>query len=87
MLGWGMESLYYMIAPALYANPRVFRGILHDHIYLRPVPDADFFSMPEEKFKSVKEYYESNRDVVLGVGELRDGVWYAKVELKEQRNA
>lgn len=86
MLGWGMESLYYMVAPALYVNPHVMREILYDHIYLRPVPDADFFSMPEEEYETVKKYYYTNREIALGVGELRGGVWYEKSNLRNDNN-
>jgi hypothetical protein len=81
MLGWGMESLYYTVAPSLYINERQLRRMLYDHLYLRPVPDADFFSMPEENFESVREYYKTNLETVLGVGEIRGGIWYALPQL------
>jgi len=77
MLGSGMENLYYMVAPALYVNQSLLRNVLYDHIYLRPMPDADFFNMPEENFDAVKRYYKTNQEVAFGIGELRGGVWYA----------
>jgi len=83
MLGWGEESLYYTVAPSLYMNKRQLRNILYDHLYLRPVQDPDYLTMPEEDFDAMREYYEANREVTFGIGEMRGGIWYAKPGLKE----
>jgi tuberculosinol/isotuberculosinol synthase len=84
MLGWGMESLYYMAAPALYVNTRLLRNVLYDHIYLRPVPDADFFNMSEKNIESVRQYYKANLEFAFGIGEMRDEIWYAKSNTKSE---
>jgi tuberculosinol/isotuberculosinol synthase len=78
MLGWGEESLYFTIAPSLYMNERQLRNILYDYIYLRPVQDPDYFTMPEEDFELMRKHYEINREVTFGIGEMRGGIWYAK---------
>jgi tuberculosinol/isotuberculosinol synthase len=83
MLGWGEESLYFTVAPSLYMNERQLRGILYDYIYLRPVQDPDYFSMPEEDFEAMRRYYEANREVTFGTGEMHGGIWYAASHIKE----
>ena len=83
MLGWGEESLYFTIAPSLYLNNRQLRNILYDFIYLRPVQDPDYFTMPDEDFEAMREFYKLNREVTFGVGEMRGGIWYSKSGIKE----
>jgi len=83
MLGWGEESLYFTVAPSLYMNARQLRDILYDHIYLRPVQDPDYFTMPEKDFETMRRYFKVNREATLGVGEIRGGIWYSKSGVKE----
>jgi adenosine tuberculosinyltransferase len=83
MLNWGEESLYFTAAPSLYMNERQLRNILFDYIYLRPVQDPDYFTMSKEDFESMRKYYEVNRDVIFGVGEMRGGIWYANAQVKQ----
>ena len=83
MLGWGEESLYFTAAPSLYMSEVQLRNILYDYIYLRPVQDPDYLTMPENDFNAMRHFYEVNRRVTFGVGEMRDGIWYSKSELKE----
>ena len=78
MLGWGEESLYYTVAPSLYMNNQQLKNILYDYVYLRPVQDPDYFTMPEEDFEAMRKFYEDNREATFGVGEMRGGIWYAK---------
>jgi tuberculosinol/isotuberculosinol synthase len=78
LLGWGEESLYFTLAPSLYMNDALLRNILYDYIYLRPVQDPDYFTMPKEDFESMRQFYESNRQAAYGIGEMRGGIWYAK---------
>jgi len=78
MLAWGEESLYFTVTPSLYMNGRQLKNILYDHIYLRPVQDPDYFTMPEEDFEAMRHFYETNRKATFGVGEMRGGIWYAK---------
>jgi tuberculosinol/isotuberculosinol synthase len=81
MLGWGEESLYYTVAPSLYMNDNLLRNILYDYIYLRPVQDPDYFTMPEEDFEAMRHFYEVKREAAFGVGEMRGGIWYATPDL------
>ena len=83
MLSWGEESLYFTVAPSLYLSERQFREILYDYVYLRPVQDPDYFTMPEENFESMREFYKANRDITFGVGEMRGGIWYPKIDIED----
>jgi len=85
MLGWGEESLYFTVAPSLYMNDYQLRNILYDYVYLRPVQDPDYFSMPKDDFESMREFYENNREVTFGVGEMRGGIWYPQSNIIEVR--
>ncbi len=85
MLGWGEESLYFTVAPSLYMNDYQIRNILYDYVYLRPVQDPDYFSMPTVDFEGMREFYENNREVTFGVGEMRGGIWYPQSNIIEVR--
>jgi len=78
LLGWGEESLYFTVAPSLFMSEQQLRNILYDYLYLRPVQDPDYFTMPREDFEAMRQFYEDNRDVTFGVGEMRGGIWYPK---------
>jgi tuberculosinol/isotuberculosinol synthase len=78
MLGWGEESLYYTVAPSLYMTNKQLKDILYDYIYLRPVQDPDYFTMPEEDFEKMRQHFEINREATFGVGDMRGGIWYPK---------
>jgi adenosine tuberculosinyltransferase len=82
MLGRGEESLYFTAAPSLYMRERQLRNILYDHIYLRPVQDPDYFTMPQEDFETMRRFYKANRDVTFGVGEMRGGIWYSTPKVR-----
>lgn len=77
MLGWGEESLYFTVAPSLYLSDCQLRNILYDFVYLRPVQDPDYFTMPDEDFENMRRHYELNREATFGVGEMRGGIWYS----------
>jgi tuberculosinol/isotuberculosinol synthase len=83
MLGWGEESLYYTVAPSFYMNERLLRNILYDYLYLRPVQDPDYFTMPDKDFEEMRKFYENNLEVAFGIGEMRGGIWYSKSNVKE----
>jgi tuberculosinol/isotuberculosinol synthase len=78
MLGWGEESLYFTAAPSLYMSRQQLKNILYDYLYLRPVQDPDYFTMPEDDFEAMRQFYETNREATFGVGEMRGGIWYSK---------
>lgn len=83
MLGWGEESLYFTVAPSLYLTGRQLRNILYDYIYLRPVQDPDYITMPAKDFEAMRNFYATNREAVYGIGEIRGGIWYAKSDVKQ----
>lgn len=83
MLGWGEESLYFTASPSLYMNDRQLRHILYDYLYLRPVQDPDYFSMPHKDFEEMRKFYEVNREATYGVGEMRGGIWYVNTKIKK----
>ncbi len=85
MLGWGEESLYFTVAPSLYMNSNQLKNILYDYIYLRPVQDPDYFTMPSEDFEAMRKFYKANRKVAFGVGEMRGGIWYPKLDIKGEK--
>ena len=76
MLGWGEESLYFMVAPSLYLSNQQIKNILYDYIYLRPVQDPDYFTMPDKDFETMRQFYQTNRETTFGIGEIRGGIWY-----------
>lgn len=82
MLSWGEESLYYTAAPSLYMTGRQLRRVLYDYLYLRPVQDPDYFTMPQEDFETMRHFYDVNREVTFGVGEMRGGIWYPVQQIK-----
>ena len=82
LLGWGEESLYFTVTPSLYMSEVQLCKILYDYIYLRPVQDPDYFKMPNEDFEAMRRFYETNIDVIFGVGEMRGGIWYPKAKIQ-----
>ncbi|MCQ3935680.1 MAG: diterpene synthase [Chloroflexi bacterium] len=80
LLNTGNESLYFTAAPSLFMTESQLRYILYDHLYLRPVSEPDYQSIPRNEFEFMKQYYEKNRQTTYGVGELRGGIWYLKSE-------
>ena len=83
MLHWGEESLYFTVAPSLYITKNQFRHILYDHIYLRSAKEPNYSEMSSEDWKILRNFYNTNREVTLGVGEIRNGIWYSKSNIKE----
>jgi len=83
MLAWGEESLYFTPAPSLYMSEHLLRNILYDYVYLRPIQDPDYFTMPRDDFEAMRLFYKTNRDVAFGIGEIRGGIWYSKSGVKE----
>jgi tuberculosinol/isotuberculosinol synthase len=83
LLGWGEESLYFTVAPSLYMTDHQLRNIIYDHLYLRPVQDPNYADMPAKDIELMRTYYQKNREVTFGVGEMRAGIWYAKAQIQE----
>jgi tuberculosinol/isotuberculosinol synthase len=83
MLGSGEESLYFTVSPSLYMTTRQLRNILFDYLYLRPIAEPDYFTMPVQDFQNMHRFYSENREVTFGIGEVRGGIWYPKSGVKE----
>lgn len=69
-------DLYFTVSPSLYLAQRQLRAILYDHIYLRQVPEPDYEGLPASAVAAMKDFYRANAETVLGLGVLRDGIWY-----------
>jgi len=83
LLGWGEESLYFTAAPSLFINETLLRGILYDFLFLRPLQEPDYFTMPKGEFEAMRSFYAANRNVAFGIGEMRGGIWYPKSGVME----
>jgi len=83
MLNWGEESLYFTVAPSLYMTEKQFRGILYDHIYLRPIKEPDYTKMQRKDIEVARHFYQINRETTLGTGEVRGGIWYPQSKINE----
>lgn len=82
MLGWGEESLYFTVAPSLYMNEPLFRKIVFDYLFLRPVEEIDYPAMSDADIKYMHQYYHANREEVFGTGRIKGGIWYENSNLK-----
>lgn len=80
MLNWGEESLYFTVAPSLYITAKQLRDILYDHIYLRPIKEPDYETMPVKDLQAMRQFYMDNRDAAFGIGEVHNGIWYSKLK-------
>jgi tuberculosinol/isotuberculosinol synthase len=78
MLNLGRESLYFTAAPSLFMTEKLLREILYDHIYLRTLSEPDYSTMAKTELELMQSFYETNRALVFGVGEVRAGIWYSK---------
>lgn len=72
-------DLYFTVSPSLYLTQRQLRAILYDHIYLRQVPEPDYEDLPASAVAAMKDFYHDNAETVLGLGTLRDGIWYPRL--------
>lgn len=75
LLATGEEDLYFMVAPSPYLRQEQLRAILFDHLFARRVDEADYQSFSPEDLHWLKEFYRSNRNVVLGTGIIKAGLW------------
>jgi tuberculosinol/isotuberculosinol synthase len=85
LVATGREDLYFTISPSPYLTAPGLRAILHDHLYLRWVEEPDYMAMSAEDMDSLRSFYRSHQDKTLGVGVVRDGIWYPlpQVELPD----
>ncbi|MGC1375501.1 MAG: hypothetical protein WA821_04725 [Anaerolineales bacterium] len=82
LLNLGEENLYFTVAPSSYLNDRQLRSILYDHIYLRSAEELDYTKMSKQDFQFMNEFYRENRQNIFGVGEFHGGVWYPRLQTK-----
>jgi tuberculosinol/isotuberculosinol synthase len=81
MLNLGKESLYFTAAPSLFMTETLLKEILYDHIYLRPLSEPDYSTMTKGDLEAMQKFYQNNRALVFGVGEMRGGIWYSKTKI------
>jgi tuberculosinol/isotuberculosinol synthase len=75
LLNLGQENLYFMVAPSLYMTEQQLRAILYDHTCLRRIEEENYADLTEMDFRSMKNFYQSNRETTLGIGESLHGIW------------
>lgn len=77
LLATGLEDLYFMVSPSSYLEQKALRTILFDHLYTRRASDPDYQTLSPEEFDWWKDFYTTNKDVVLGTGVIKAGIWVA----------
>jgi len=75
LLGTGQEDLYFSVSPSPYMTQHQLRGILYDHLYIRPTPEPDYGALDPSALDWLREYYRQNRDRAFGVGTLKFNLW------------
>jgi tuberculosinol/isotuberculosinol synthase len=76
LIATGNEDLYYTVSPSLYLTADGLRSILFDHLYNRRLAEADYESFDPAALTQMRQFYQANRNEVLGVGVARNGIWY-----------
>jgi hypothetical protein len=74
LLTTGHEDLYFTVAPSLYLNETGLRSILYDHFFARRQPEVDDYATTH--LSEMSEFYRANTQNVLGVGVVRNQIWY-----------
>ena len=84
LLATGSEDLYFTVAPSPYLNAQQLRAILYDHLYARRA-EPDYSAIGSDGWSLMHNFYRSNLGNALGVGTVRDGIWYPlpQVELPD----
>ena len=79
LVSTGNEDLYFTASPSPYLTPRQLRTILHDHLYARHISEPDYTKLSTEAWNQMRHFYQSNQEVTLGIGVMRDGIWYLQL--------
>jgi len=79
LLASGFEDLYFTVSPSAYLSQNQLREILFDHIYSRSVEEPEYLEMSEDAWESMKTFYKVYRETTLGIGVIKDGIWYPKL--------
>jgi tuberculosinol/isotuberculosinol synthase len=75
LIATGEEDVYFTVSPSLYMNAVQLRGILHDHLYTRRLPDPEYGDMSREELQELRNFYIQNREYTIGTGKLLHGIW------------
>ena len=77
LVATGNEDLYFTVAPSLYLYARQLRGILYDHIYVRPKGESNYTEMTDADWIAMRDFYYANMENTSGIGvRCRAGIWY-----------
>jgi len=76
LLATDNTNIYFLIPPSLYLSQEQLRNILFDHLYLRWAPEPDYEALPKDAIERMRIFYQANKNGVLGIGSLYDGIWY-----------
>jgi tuberculosinol/isotuberculosinol synthase len=76
LLATGEEDLYFSLSPSPYMTEHQLRAILYDHIYTRRTPEPDYTKLKSEELDWLRAYYRSNKDHALGVGKIKNNLWF-----------
>jgi len=77
LLDVGETDLYFTMCPSPYLSPTQLREILFDHIYVRrAVSTGEYASLGYPTLEYMKSFYSANMGKTLGIGFLKDGIWY-----------
>jgi adenosine tuberculosinyltransferase len=76
LVATGSEDLYFTLAPSLYLTARCLRAILFDHLFVRRAKEPEYASLTPAALDRMRAYYGANREKVMGIGTLVDGIWY-----------
>jgi tuberculosinol/isotuberculosinol synthase len=80
LLNTGAEDLYFTVAPSPYLTAGQLRKILFDHLYTRRHPEPEYTEMSPEEIEALRDFYHLNQEVILGIGELKSGVWIPNMD-------
>jgi tuberculosinol/isotuberculosinol synthase len=87
LVSTGEEDLYFTVAPSPYLTEQQLRGVLYDHVYIRPEEDTDYSDLAPEDWSLMQGFYQANLEKTQGVGARKSpgSFWYPlpKVDLPE----
>ena len=65
----GRADLYFTVGLSYDFSGRQLRSILYDHLFARRGRHRDYSQLPPEAFSQLQEFYQWNRDRVIGLGQ------------------
>lgn len=82
LVATGSEDLYFTTSPSFYIDEKQLREILYDHLFARPTPEPDYGELSDAAIGRMRAFYQTNRHVTLGVGQVVDGLWYPQAQIQ-----